>query len=75
MEAAVREMIANFEPRIDPASLEVRIVRGPRSAAGQGTLSLEIKGMVWGQPLRQELRLRTEILRETGSVSKLREED
>lgn len=65
IEQAVREAIAVFEPRIDPAALSVA-ASGGRSGS---TLRFRIRGEMWSQPVAQEIVLRSELDVETGNAT------
>ena len=64
-EAEVKQSIQNFEPRILPESLSVRIISQIESEYIR-TLSFEIKGELWAQPLPDRLFVKTEVDLETG---------
>ena len=67
IERAVTEAIGNFEPRIDPQTLEVNV----RTDASdlQNTLQLVIRGQMWSQPVPLELLLSADVDVETGLAS------
>jgi type VI secretion system protein ImpF len=66
IERAVVEAIRNFEPRIDPKTLEVEV----RTDAGdlQNTLQLVIRGQMWSQPVPLELLLAADVDVESGTT-------
>jgi type VI secretion system protein ImpF len=66
MEAAIKQAITIFEPRIDAASLSVAIRIDPRNH--HNTLQLTIRGNMWAQPVPLELLLAAEVDLETGST-------
>ncbi len=67
LENLLRQSIIDFEPRILANSLRVR---ANLSAAqmSHNALTFEIEGELWGQPLPQQLYLKTEIDLESGQV-------
>jgi type VI secretion system protein ImpF len=66
MEAAIRQAIATFEPRIDAASLQVSIEVDPQHH--HNTLQLTIRGRMWAQPMPLELLLAADLELETGDT-------
>jgi type VI secretion system protein ImpF len=66
MEAAIKEAIATFEPRIDAASLEVDIQIDPKHH--HNCLQLTIRGRMWAQPMPLELLLAADVELETGDA-------
>lgn len=66
MERAVHEAIRNFEPRIDPETLEVEIQIDPYNH--HNTLQLVIRGQMWNQPVPLELLLAADVDIETGNT-------
>jgi type VI secretion system protein ImpF len=67
MEAAVKQAITTFEPRIDAKSLSVTIQIDARNH--HNTLQLKIRGNMWAQPVPLELLLSAEVDLETGSTT------
>jgi type VI secretion system protein ImpF len=65
---AIRQAILDFEPRIVPASLQVRTVVDPGQLDHHNIIGVEIQGHLWAQPIPLELLVRTEIDIETGRV-------
>lgn len=65
---AVREAIITFEPRILPATLEVRTVLEAGSLDHHNVIGVEIHGQLWAQPVPLEFLVRTEFDLETGKV-------
>lgn len=59
------EAIKRFEPRIRPETLEVDILLQPGQMSGN-TLSFEIKGELWAEPIPEQLDVRTDVDLETG---------
>ena len=68
IEEQIRKAILEFEPRILPNSLSVR-VRADRQKMSHKTMSFDIEGQLWAQPLPINLYLSTELDLETGSAS------
>ncbi len=67
VERAVRQAILDFEPRILPQSLRVRVdVR--RGQMNPGALTFRIEGELWAQPMPIALYLRTEVDLETSQA-------
>jgi type VI secretion system protein ImpF len=65
---AVKQAILDFEPRIVPATLQVRTVIDPGQLDHHNIIGVEIQGHLWAQPVPLELLVRTEIDLETGRV-------
>lgn len=70
LERHLREAIAVFEPRIDPATIEVRSVADDKKVR-LGQLVFEIRGELWAQPFPEQLFLRTQLDLETGDCTLL----
>lgn len=66
IESAVTESIKCFEPRIDPASLQVELKRV--GANHHNLLQLIIRGRMWAQPVPLELLLAADVDVETGNT-------
>jgi type VI secretion system protein ImpF len=64
-ETRVKQAILNFEPRILPNQLSIRIV-SPLDSQNIRTISFEIEGQLWAQPLPDHLYVKTEVDLETG---------
>jgi type VI secretion system protein ImpF len=64
----VRQIIWDFEPRILRHTLQVRVGTAPQQTA-LNSLTFEIRGEVWAQPVPLELLLKTELDLETGSIN------
>ncbi|KWI27929.1 type VI secretion protein [Burkholderia ubonensis] len=73
VETSIRDAIVRFEPRIAPASVEVRSVPdAPGGAAGErrhNVLLFEIRGTLWSVPHPVEFVLRSDLDLETGAMS------
>ncbi len=67
LEEQIRKAILVFEPRILPNSLSVR-VKIDRQKMSHKTMSFDIEGQLWAQPLPINLYLSTELDLETGSA-------
>jgi type VI secretion system protein ImpF len=65
VERAVVHAIRTFEPRIDPATLEVQVQSNAREST-HNTLQLVIRGKLWSQPVPLELLLAADLDVETG---------
>ena len=68
LERAIREAILDFEPRILPATLNVRALLVADQLDHHNVIGVEIRGQLWAQPVPLELLVRTEIDLETGKV-------
>jgi len=67
LERAVRQAILDFEPRILRQTVRVR-ARVSAEVMSHNTLSFEIEGTLWAQPIPVRLFLKTEFDLETGHV-------
>lgn len=67
MEAILRQTIMDFEPRILRNSVAVRVILD-KDLMSHNTLTFEINGDLWAQPVPLQLYLKTEIDLETGQV-------
>jgi len=65
VERTVADAIRIFEPRIDPESLEVRVVLD-HGDTRHNTLAIVIRARIWGQPLPQDLLVRADMEMESG---------
>ncbi len=68
LERSIRQAILEFEPRLLPASLQVRAVLRASQLDHHNVIGVEIEGHLWAQPTPLELLVRTEIDLETGRV-------
>ncbi|WP_133512695.1 type VI secretion system baseplate subunit TssE [Candidatus Thiosymbion oneisti] len=66
LEKGLKDIIQRFEPRILPDSLEVRAVVDADSMS-HNAVRFDIEGELWGQPLPQQLYLKTEVDLESGA--------
>jgi len=64
LERQVRDALARFEPRVMPESVRV-VARHHPDQAGN-TLTIEIAGDLWAQPVPEPLYVKTELDLETG---------
>ncbi|WP_422011672.1 type VI secretion system baseplate subunit TssE [Roseateles sp.] len=69
IEAQVRQSIIRFEPRLDPASVEVRILNDMSTGLRPTSLRLTIKGQMWNQPVPLELVLNADVDVDTGQAA------
>ena len=67
LERTIRQVIWDFEPRIERRSVRVRAL-DPGEDGPRNSLVFEIEGELWGRPLPQRLFLKTEIDLEVGDV-------
>lgn len=67
LERALRQAVLDFEPRILRNTLRVRAAL-TEERMSHNALTFEIEGELWGQPLPQQLYLKTEIDLESGQV-------
>lgn len=63
LERMLRKRILNFEPRLLPMSLRVRVT----NKGEQNTVIIEIEGELWSQPLPERLYLKTILDLELGN--------
>jgi type VI secretion system protein ImpF len=68
LQQAVRQAILDFEPRILRHTVRVQATMSPNTM-NHNTLSFEIEGSLWAQPLPLRMFMKTEIDLETGHVS------
>jgi type VI secretion system protein ImpF len=68
MERLLKEVILNFEPRIIPRSLSVRLM-GDKKMYDHNALGFEIEGDLWSEPQPIHMHLRTEFELDDGTVS------
>lgn len=68
IERELVKSIKNFEPRIIPKSLKIKIALAKQEMSNN-TLSFEISGDLWAQPLPLQLFLKTEVDIENGTVN------
>ena len=68
LERAVRQAIVDFEPRIDPRTLQVTVLAETTALAHHAVIGIEIRGHLWAQPVPLELLIRTQFDLESGHV-------
>lgn len=68
IERELTKCIRNYEPRIIPSSLKVKINVAEKEMSNQ-TVTFEISGDLWAQPLPLQLFLKTEVDIENGNVN------
>lgn len=68
LERRIRESIWAFEPRLKRSTVQVRAVVTDGRMAGN-TLTLEIEGELWAEPMPVRLYLKTELDLEDGNVA------
>lgn len=66
LERDLRRIIQRFEPRILPHSLHIRVVVD-EGLMSHNAVRFDIEGELWGQPLPQQLYLKTEVDLESGA--------
>jgi type VI secretion system protein ImpF len=65
---AIREAILTFEPRILPATLDIRTASEGGDLEHHNVIGVEIRGELWAQPVPLEFLVHTEFDLETGKV-------
>ena len=68
MEQALKNAIAQFEPRILPRTLEVELVMEGSALESHNRIGLTIRGMLWAQPVPLEFLMRSRIDLEEGRI-------
>jgi type VI secretion system protein ImpF len=68
LERVVKQAIRDFEPRIDPATLEVEAIASEAFLDRHNVITIQIHGTLWAQPVPLEILLRTDVNLETGEV-------
>jgi len=68
LEAAIRQTIIQFEPRLLPQSIDVKVGTSQRSLDMHNVLAVTIRGELWSIPYPLEILLRSDIDLETGQV-------
>jgi type VI secretion system protein ImpF len=69
IEAQIRQAIIRFEPRLDPATVEVQIANDMTTGLRPTALRLVIKGQMWNQPVPLELLLSADVDVDTGQAA------
>ena len=67
LELALRRAILRFEPRILPHTVKIRAALDTAQMS-HNAIRFYIEGQLWGQPLPQQLYLKTEVDLETGDI-------
>ena len=68
MEQALKNAILQFEPRILPRTLEVELVMEGSALDSHNRIGLQIRGMLWAQPVPLEFMMRSRIDLEEGRI-------
>ena len=68
LEAAIRQAILRFEPRILPDTLQVIAQESASVLDTHNVIEFEIRGHLWSQPVPLEILLRTQLDLEAGQV-------
>ncbi|MGE5171334.1 MAG: type VI secretion system baseplate subunit TssE [Rudaea sp.] len=68
LEASIRQAIVQFEPRILPQTLDVKVAAGEKGLDMHNVLAVTIRGELWSIPYPLEILLRSDIDLETGLV-------
>lgn len=68
LERELLKCIKNYEPRLIPRSLKLRVQLAEEEMSGN-TLSIEISGDLWAQPLPLQLFLKTDVDIENGNMT------
>ncbi|MFY8018440.1 MAG: type VI secretion system baseplate subunit TssE [Inhella sp.] len=69
IEEQLRLALIRFEPRIDPETLEVRVLNDMSTGARPTSIRISLKGQMWNQPVPLELLLSAEVDVDTGQTS------
>ncbi|WP_225782373.1 type VI secretion system baseplate subunit TssE [Xenophilus sp. Marseille-Q4582] len=68
MEQALKTAILRFEPRILPRTLEVELIMEGSVLDSHNCIGLQVRGMLWAQPVPLEFLLRSRIDLEEGRI-------
>jgi len=68
MEQALKNAIVLFEPRILPRTLEVELIMEGSALDSHNRIGLQIRGMLWAQPVPLEFLMRSRIDLEEGRI-------
>ncbi len=68
MEQALKNAILLFEPRILPRTLEVELIMEGSALESHNRIGLQIRGMLWAQPVPLEFLMRSRIDLEEGRI-------
>lgn len=73
IERAMREALMRYEPRLNPNTLKVGLVKHSLNEDSHNVVALEIEAELWAQPLPLHLFMKTELDLEIGSVRVIEE--
>jgi type VI secretion system protein ImpF len=68
LEEAIRQAIVQFEPRILRDTLSVRAIESASVLDTHNVIQIEIRGLLWSQPVPLEMLIRTQLDLESGQV-------
>lgn len=68
MEQALKNAILQFEPRILPRTLEVELVMEGSALESHNSIGLQIRGMLWAQPVPLEFLMSSRVDLEEGRI-------
>jgi type VI secretion system protein ImpF len=68
LEAAVRDSVVRFEPRLIEKSVKVRVIGIGRDTDTHNALQIEIEAELWAQPVPLRMFMKTELDLEIGTV-------
>jgi len=68
LEKKIKQVVLDFEPRLIPQTLKVRLM-ADESSMDHNALTFEIESEMWSDPVPVYLHLRTELELETGSIT------
>lgn len=69
VEASIKQVIIDFEPRILPKTVDVELVFERSILDSHNRIGLYIRGMLWAQPTPVEFLLRTRLDLEAGRIA------
>jgi type VI secretion system protein ImpF len=68
MQQALKSAIVQFEPRILPRTIQVEIIMEGSALDSHNRIGLQIRGMLWAQPVPLEFLMRSRIDLEEGRI-------
>jgi len=68
LETSIRQAIIRFEPRILAESLSVHAVESQSVLDAHNVIQIEIRGLLWSQPVPLQMLIRTQLDLESGQV-------
>ena len=71
LERALKTAIATFEPRILPRTLEVEVAMEGAALDSHNCIGLNVRGMLWAQPVPVEFLMRSRVDLEEGRIQML----